>query len=306
MVSFTDRWEFVLYVAYALIFGAAFLVSRMLLQEGETLAAAEKLSDKDRKKSKNGIVNLTRPFFVQYIVPMISGKPFWESQRKSWKSKLISAGLNDEFTPDEFISFKLFMIVFFPIMGGILNALDLLSLSAPLFLGLAVVGFFYPDFWIRSRVKSRQKEILKSMPFIVDLLALSTEAGLDFIGAIQKVVEKAAPGPLVDEFGQLLREIRLGTSRQEALREMALRVGMQEFRSFATILISADQMGSSIGGTLRAQSETIRSNRMLRAEKAGAAAASKVMIPIIFFVVPAVLLMVGAPFLLRFIYPDGN
>lgn len=143
------------------------------------------------------------------------------------------------------------------------------------------------------------------MPFIVDLLALSTEAGLDFVGAIGKVVEKAKLSPLVEEFSQLLKEIKVGASRQEALREMASRIGMTEINSFVAILISADQMGASIGKILRQQSEQIRVERLVRAEKAGAAASQKILLPLVLFILPAVFLMIGAPFVLGFIYPSG-
>jgi tight adherence protein C len=157
--------------------------------------------------------------------------------------------------------------------------------------------------WVNGRVQARQKKILVSMPFIVDLLALSTEAGLDFVGSIGKVVEKAKPSPMVEEFSQLLKEIKVGASRGEALREMALRIGMTEVNSFVAILISADQMGASIGKILRQQSEQIRIERILRAEKAGAAASQKVIIPLVVFILPAVMLMIFGPFILGMIYP---
>src|SRR6185437_3596366 len=103
------------------------------------------------------------------------------------------------------------------------------------------------------------------------------------VGAIGKVVEKANPSPLVDEFGQLLKEIKVGASRADGLREMGARIDMQEMNSFVAILISADQMGASIGKILRQQSEQIRTQRMLLAEKAGAAATQKVMIVMMLF-----------------------
>ena len=104
----------------------------------------------------------------------------------------------------------------------------------------------------------------------------------------------------------MLKEIKVGSSRGEALREMAFRINMTEVNSFVAILISADQMGASIGKILRQQSEQIRVERMLRAEKAGAAAASKVLIPLVFFILPAVMLMVFGPFVLGMIYPNGT
>jgi tight adherence protein C len=169
-----------------------------------------------------------------------------------------------------------------------------------------VGGWFYPDFWVKNRMQARQKQVVRAMPFIVDLLALSTEAGLDFIGAIGKVVEKAAPSPLVEEFSQMLKEIKVGASRQEALREMAARIDCTEINSFVAILISADQMGASIGKILRQQSEQIRVQRILAAEKAGAAAAQKVLLVMVFVIVPAVFIMVFGPAALSFVYPNGT
>ncbi|MBI3534700.1 MAG: type II secretion system F family protein [Deltaproteobacteria bacterium] len=226
--------------------------------------------------------------------------------RQNYGRKLITASLKEEFTPDEFIAFKFFLIAFFPIAGAILNSLELIDTSWYYFILFGIGGWFYPDLWIGGRIKRRQREILKSLPFIVDLLVLSTEAGLDFIGAIGKVVEKAAAGPMVDEFAQLLREIRLGSSRADALREMSIRINMIEINSFVAILISADQMGASIGKILRQQSDQIRTERMIRAEKAGAAASQKILIPLVFFILPAVLIMIFGPFFLDFLSGGGG
>jgi tight adherence protein C len=166
-------------------------------------------------------------------------------------------------------------------------------------------GFFYPDFWMNGLIARRQKQIIKSLPFVVDLLALSTEAGLDFIGAIQKVVDKSAPSPLIDELSQMLREIKIGSARGEALREMSTRIGMQEVNSFVAILISADQMGASIGKILKQQSDQIRTERLLRAEKAGAQAASKVLLPSVALLLPAVILLIFGPFILSMVNGGG-
>jgi tight adherence protein C len=297
--------QLVINVGYAMTGLATFILARMLLQEQESRAAQDNLDSRENA-SANFLVRISRPFFTQYVVPMIRGKPYWDKMRKDYRRKLIAAGLKGQFTPDEFIAFKLFQIVFFPLAAGMLKALDVLDLSLLFFLALPAAGWFYPDFWVKGQAQARQQKILKAMPFIVDLLALSTEAGLDFVGAIGKVVEKATPSPLVEEFAQLLQEIKVGASRQEALREMAVRIDMTEVNSFVAILISADQMGASIGKILRQQSEAIRSERMLRAEKAGAAASQKILLPLMLFMVPAVFLMIGVPFLLSFIYGGGG
>lgn len=304
LVSGDDR-ELVKYAAYLAVGASAFIISRILLSEEERSAASENLADLRNRKASSQLVKTTRPFFTQYVVPIVRGKKFWDNRRIIYRRKLISAGLRDELTPDEFISFKLFLIVFFPFVGLLLNALGMSEFEWWQMLFAGAGGFFYPDFWMSQLINKRQKQILKSMPFVVDLLALSTEAGLDFIGAIQKVVDKSAPSPLIDELGQMLREIKVGSSRGEALREMSTRIGMQEVNSFVAILISADQMGASIGKILKQQSDQIRIERLLRAEKAGAQAASKVLLPSVVLLLPAVLLMIFGPFILSMVGGGG-
>lgn len=300
-----QRGQFVIMTAYGLIGLGAFILARMILEEQDTRSAQENLAELRDRKASNPLVKLLRPFFTQYIVPIIRGKAFWDDKRKEFKRRIIAAGLKDELTPDEFISFKILLILFFPVVGGLLNAGEFIDVAWYYVLASGGAGWFYPNFWVSGRIEARQKKIIRALPFIVDLLALSTEAGLDFVGAIGKVVEKAQPSPLVEEFSQLLKEIKVGASRQEALREMAARISMPSVNSFVAILISADQMGASIGKILRQQSEQVRNERMLRAEKAGVAAAQKVLLPLVLFILPAVMLMIFGPFLLGFIYPTG-
>jgi uncharacterized membrane protein (UPF0127 family) len=153
----------------------------------------------------------------------------------------------------------------------------------------------YPSIWVSSTRKRRHEEIKLQMPFVIDLLTLSTEAGLDFIGALQKVVEKTRPGPLVGEIERMLQEIQLGTTRADAMRDMAWRIDLTEISSLVAVLVTADQMGSSLGGVLRVQSELIRTQRFTNAEKKGAAASQKLLFPLIFFIMPAVFIMIFGP-----------
>src|ERR1700722_17551681 len=122
MISAIFDSDLIIYAGYALIVGAVYIVTRMLSQEQESRVAQENLQDLRGRKASDPLVRITRPFFMQYVVPMVRNKPFWENKRKLYKRKLVSSGLRDELTPDELISFKLFLIVFFPIVGGFLRA----------------------------------------------------------------------------------------------------------------------------------------------------------------------------------------
>lgn len=303
-----DRGQIVIYAAYALIAVVAAWVGKMIGEEAQSRAAQENLEDSRDRKTTNGLLSILRPALIRpYLVPLIRGKPFWDEKRKLFRRKIIAAGLKDEVTPDEFIGLKLILILIFPIVCVILQnpPFEVIDFPWYVILGSGGLGWFYPNFWVNGRAAARQKQVLRAMPFIVDLLALSTEAGLDFIGAIGKVVEKANPSPLVEEFAQLLKEIKVGASRQEALREMAARIDLTEINSFAAILISADQMGASIGKILRQQSDQIRTQRIVKAEKAGVNAASKLQIAVL-PVVGVVFLIVFAPVVLEWMGSGGG
>ena len=305
MFHIGDYQNIVLYAGYTLIFLATFIVASMLLSEQENMSAQENLRELDGKKTSNALVRFTRPFFSQYIVPSIRGRARFNEARVNYRRKIISAGLKNEITADEFIAFKILLIIVFPLLGGFIRALNLYDLPKEVIMVLPLLGFFYPNLWVSSLIKERHKSIIKSLPFVVDLLALSTEAGLDFIGAIQKVVEKAMPSPFIDELTQVLKEIKVGSSRAEALREMSFRINLQEVSSFVAVLVSADQMGASIGRVLRQQSDQIRTLRFLKAEKAGAIAAQKLMFPTFALILPAILIIMLAPFALQAMTGDG-
>lgn len=294
-----------LLVALGFVFTGVYLMARTFFHQEEARSAKQLLGEEDKdRKASNSVIKWSRPFFSRYVVPVVSGLKI-DDYRKVLKRKLIAAGMQDEFTPDELFSFKLFLIVGGPAALAGVNYLLELELGWPYFPLMSVLAFFYPDMMLNSATKERQKAVKRAMPFIVDLLALSTEAGLDFMGAIGKVVDKARPSPLVEEFGQVLKEIKVGSSRADALREMSQRLNMQEISSFVAVLISADQMGASIGKVLRQQSDQIRIQRFLAGEKEGAKASQKIMGPMFLFILPAILLTIFGPFGLQMMQGGG-
>jgi tight adherence protein C len=299
-----EQGQWVILVGYALICLGLFLVFSMLDRERQAIAAQENINEKSRTND-NFIVKIARPIFSNYVVALIKGRPTFDQQRQKYRRKLVTAGLKDDFTADEFISFKLLNIILFPFLLMAGQLFGLIDVPNWAMIVVGPLGWIYPDLWVNGRISGRQTQVRNQMPFVVDLLALSTEAGLDFVGAIGKVVEKAKPSPLVDELSQVLKEIKVGSSRSEALKEMAVRLGLSEVNSFIAILVSAEQMGASIGKVLRQQSEQMRVERMLRAEKAGAAASAKIIVPVILIIMPAVLLVMVGPMALSIVLGGG-
>jgi tight adherence protein C len=170
-----------------------------------------------------------------------------------------------------------------------------LKLSFFFWIAFALFGAAYPLIWLRDKVKARHHAIQRALPYDLDLLTLSVEAGLDFAAALGKVVEKGRKGPLADELAITLRELKLGKTREEALRNLSQRVDLPTLSSFVHALIQADKMGTSLGKILRILSAQMRIERTQRAEKLANEAPVKLLFPLIFFIFPTIFIMLFGP-----------
>ena len=291
------------YAGNFLIFLAVFLVARAVFQDEDRFKAQSKLEDaqkEDKQDVPNDIVlKYSRPFFKRYFTPVVSGMKSKKKIRDKYKRKLASAGLSKALSPEDMFAFKLFLIIGFPIVYLGLRAF--LEESWPLSFVpmISVFGFFYPDMWLSGKISKRKEELIQNMPFIVDMLALSVEAGLDFMAAIQKVLEKAPPSAMSEEFEILLKDTRIGASRAEGLRQLSWRADCLQVSSFTATLIAADAVGASVGPILKTLAAEIRQKRSADAEKKGATAATKILFPVMFLIMPAVGLVIMAPIFLQ-------
>lgn len=175
-----------------------------------------------------------------------------------------------------------------------------LGLPLVIFFG-AFVGAAWPFSWLSRRLNSRRTEIRRQLPYALDLLTLSVEAGLDFTEALGRISAKLGDAPLATELDAALRDIRLGRTRSEALRILSERLDMSEVISITSALIQADELGAALGPVLRAQSEQIRVARSQEAEKKALEAPVKILFPLILFILPTVLIIIGGPILLRWV-----
>ena len=215
------------------------------------------------------------------------------------RPKLIYTGSRT--TVLEFNGLKVFCALF-GAFAGLVILRELRSLPPMLVVIAAAIGFLAPNFWLKSRVAARQKAILHLLPEVVDLLALCIGAGLDFLMALNKVVslKKMQKEPLVEELGVALQEIKFGKRRMEALKAMSKRVSLPEISSFVRTVTQADRMGTPIGEVLAMHSEDVRGERLLRAEREALKAPIKILMPLIFFIMPCVAIVVGAPIFIQF------
>jgi len=162
-------------------------------------------------------------------------------------------------------------------------------------------GFVYPDIWLSDHTKKRNLAILKAMPFFLDIVTLSIEAGLNLTGALQKAVDKCKAGPLMVEINRVLRDVRAGKPRIEALRDLAERMDYAPISSLVSALVQGELMGSSLGPILRAQSDQRRTERFQRAEKLAMEAPVKMLGPLIMFIFPCTFIVIGFPIVVKFL-----
>lgn len=253
------------------------------------------------KKSKSPLINFSRPLVHQFTIKYAK-KIKSETMRQDIEYKIITGGMAEEVNVDEFIGLKLFWGVLFPILIVILNFALQLGYPVPLLLMISPLGYFLPDMHARAEKTKRSTSVIIDLPFFIELLALSIQAGADFFGAIQKITVKAQDSVLAQELETVLRDIRLGSTREKALKDMAYRLDIPEVTSFVNVLTDADATGASVGEVLKEHSSQMRLERFVRAEKAGARASQAMLIPLIMFILPAVFIVVFAPVALQFIY----
>lgn len=159
--------------------------------------------------------------------------------------------------------------------------------------------FVQPSLWLQAKVRDRHLQIQRALPFVLDLLTLSVEAGLDFMTAIKRIIDRRGVDALNEELIRVFREVQLGKTRREALRDMSDRVQQPDIRSVTNALVQADELGVSIGAILRIQADQMRVRRFLNAEKMANEAPVKMLFPLIGFIFPAVFLILLGPIVVQ-------
>jgi tight adherence protein C len=164
----------------------------------------------------------------------------------------------------------------------------------------AFVGWIYPTIWLSDQLNARKKELLRSLPFFLDIITLCVEAGLNMQGAMNQAVLKGPKGAMRDEFQRVMRDIRAGKGRAASMREMAERLDESAVSNFVTAVIQAEVMGMNLGPVLRAQADQRRSERFLRAEKLAMEAPVKMLLPLIGFIFPCTFIVLFFPIAMKF------
>jgi len=295
----------------ALIFIAVFGVALVILTQFNTKTLQDRLqivkaggaleSEIDQKSKISPwvgrIIELTKPV-AKLSVP----KEGWENSQL--RIRFMNAGYRSDTAPMVFFMAKTVLTFLLPaifilyvMISGADYAADLLLLFIITSAGL---GYFLPNIFLVRRIAYRKREILDSFPDAMDLIIVCVESGLGLDAALARVSEEMHMiSPILGEELHLINlELRAGSSRERALRNLALRTGVEDIDTLVAMLVQSDRFGTSVAQSLRVHAENLRTKRRLRAEEAAAKIALKLLFPLIFFIFPSMLLVLLGPALI--------
>lgn len=291
---------------------AAGLVGYMIIPKDMTSFKEKLLA---QKKKKTGILLLISPFLVT-IGEFISGMqtPILDKYLKKISSILTSANMHETINSEEFSALQILTpLPFIPVYLLAVLRIDMFqAFRAPIMLvfGAVILSFitmFIPLIILTDKKNKRLKSISREIPFILDMITSSVQAGMDFSGAIRRILQKASKGsPFKDELTLMLKEISLGKTRSESLMRLALRVNLPELTTVINSLIQADQLGTSLGLVLTTLSDDLRIKRFQKAEKMALEAPVKMLFPLIAFIFPAVFIILIGPLILQIVESLGK
>jgi len=283
----------------------------------QALWPKEPLNIKDtfmKEKERTGILWLITPLLKKIATRVRKVQhPRLEAYKDKLDTDLVSAGSPANMDCDEFVALQLVAGVGTVIMGSIIvllvpqiSSFITNPLLAPVtILMLYLIGVFLTRRGLSDRIASRHRDIFRALPFCLDLITVSVEAGMDFISAVDKVVDRMKQGPLAEELYFMLRQIRMGKTRSESLKAMATRVNFFYLTTIVSALVQADRLGTGLGSILRIQSEELRRRRSQMAEEMAMKAPVKMLFPLIGFIFPAVFIMLFGPIVLSLLNTPG-
>lgn len=267
----------------------AFIIYSIIPERKEITWGIEKKKELIEVDSK--LVKLFAPL-IKRLSPTFTRYSFFGFREKV-ANLLLRAGIQEEkFNASDFFAYWVIMLVVSVVLFFLLQFIMGVIISLVLCAGFASL----PYIWLTRAVAKRAGEISLALPYFLDIITLTVEAGLDFIVAVDRIIERSKPNSLRDELSTMLSEIRLGSTLQDALRNLSRRTQIKEVTFFVNLMIQSDRVGSPVGKTLRMIADYSRRERLIKAERAGARATTNLLFPLMFLILPANMLIIFGAF----------
>lgn len=234
-----------------------------------------------------------------------AGIPLVDTKDATLRSRLVAAGYRSESAPRVYSFTRLAMVIGLPLLAFAIIWMtgNSPSVTKLYFVGIisAALGLYLPSLFIRAKADRRQQQLINGFPDALDLMLVCVEAGLGLEAAFSRVgMEMTRSHPLLaEQFGAVVLELRAGRSQEDALRRFADRAGADEIRSFATLLIQSQKLGSSVGQTLRTYAEEMRERRRMRAEEKAHRLPVLLSIPLVACMLPVMIGVLMLPAVIR-------
>ncbi len=255
------------------------------------------------------VTGSTRPLLERLSKSIQSSMNAWMPgafREENWQQsplrvRCVQAGYRDFSSALVYVGCKVMLAVLLPALTFLLITLSATQLTpigiTSLLIVSAGIGFFLPNWVLRSLIARRQRQLIDAFPDALDLIRICVEAGLGLDAAIQRISQefKKSTPALAEEFNLVSLELRAGAGRSEALRHLAQRTGVKEINAFVTMLIQADRFGTGIAEPIRTHADQLRLSRRLKAEEIAATISTRLLFPLIFCIFPALLLVLMGP-----------
>lgn len=237
------------------------------------------------------LVRLVSHFFCSNVPPQYMDR---------LDQKLQKTGALYVLTAEDFLALCITLAVLFPLVAVVPMATGKSGIIWPVLLVMLAMGALLPMMWISDTHKRRDRDIIRNLPVFLEYMTMCVDAGLNFLGALQQAVDKGPNGAMKNEFRIVLRDIRSGLPRAEALQRMEERVNLKDLTTFVRSVIQAEKMGSSLRTTLQIQAQQRLEERFQRAEKTAMQAPVKLIIPLIMFIFPLTFVILLFPIVVKF------
>jgi tight adherence protein C len=290
-------------LVFAAVFGMAYaLMSRFTADpvQERLQTASETPGRRQRDSKEKGAATMARLARLTAPLAKLSGEgEDWE--HSVLRTRFFTAGLRHPSAPILYFAAKTALAAAFPLVVMIVFAIgnSQMSGNGTLFwlLLAAAFGYYLPNILLANRIQHRQRDIFESFPDALDLMTVCVEAGLAMDAALLRVADEIGlKSPVLsDELHLVTLELRAGLPKERALRNLALRTGVEDVDALVAMLIQAERFGTSIADSLRVQSDLLRTRRRQRAEEAAAKIALKLLFPLIFFIFPSLLVVLMGP-----------
>lgn len=295
-----------LYLAVSLMFVATLLftyfilvsVNKRKIEMAQRVASVENMEKqwiREENEYGESVISVILKGLGSFLLKF---SPSYKSKKN--KDILEKAGILRIMSNEKWVARKAVFMVLFLTLSVVVTLILTEDMVNALMLGLLTVFIINTSFkfYLSKKISKRTQVIVKSLPYTLDLITVSVEAGLSLDGAIGRIVS-TIEGPLSEEFGQTLKEMRMGIEKKEALKNMASRVDNRDLSTLLSSMIQADELGVSLGKILRIEGAHLREKRKQAAKEKAMKAPVKMLFPLMFFIFPTIFVIILGPAMIK-------